>query len=146
MVSRKRWEMPLADIAALITARFDTSPILTGKLRDTALDEHGKVVRGNYLLLFSTANPDELVTDRHTKPQTVDDVGRWEWTVRAVAVDPDGVRLLLREAFTLLVGWRPIVAGRRPSKVKHEGAEPIRPDRSLGSPLYFGEDDYSMRC
>ncbi|MBL5975370.1 MAG: hypothetical protein D3X82_16880 [Candidatus Leucobacter sulfamidivorax] len=135
----------MADLHTALTARFAGSTILDGKLRDTAVDRDGGVVRGNYLLLFTSANPDELLTERETREQTAGDDGRWFFTLRAVAVDPGGCTLLLGEAFAELVGWAPTVAGFTASRIRHEGAEQIRPDNTLRPPLFFGEDDYSVR-
>jgi len=135
----------LADLAALIRARFDESPLLADKLRDTALDEHGQLYRDNYLLLFLPANPSTLTDERCAREQQATDPGIWEWTVRAVAVDTDGARLLLREAFTMLVGWKPDIPGREPTKVRHTGSEPVLADRSIRPALYYGEDDYTLR-
>lgn len=140
-----RWETPLADLYTALTTRFAESTILAGKLRNTAVDRDGGVVRDNYLLLFTSANPDELLTDRETREQTAADDGRWGFTLRAVAVDPDGCNLLLREAFAELVGWAPTVTGFHASKIRHEGSERIRPDNTLRPPLFFGEDDYYVR-
>lgn len=136
----------MTDIHALIVDRLDSSALLAGKLRDTAFDEAGEIVRGNYLLLFSSATPDRLVTHREARAQAADDDGIWSWTVRAVAVDPDGCRLLLADVFARLVGWQPEIPGRTPGRVRHDGSERIKPDTKLSPPLYFGEDDYSVRC
>ena len=135
----------MSDPFALVQARLEAASILAGKVRDMALTPAGEVFQGNYLLLFMSANPDELVTERQSRSAQADDDADWVFTVRAVAVDTDGARMLARAAFSQLLGWAPSLAGRTFSKVSHDGAEPVREDTTLKPSLFFAEDDYSVR-
>lgn len=135
----------MSDPFALVKARLESAPILAGRVRDTALTPTGEVFHGNYLLLFMAANPDELVTERLGRSSQPGDDADWVFTVRAVAVDAAGVRLLAQAAFSQLVGWVPTLSGRKFSAVSHEGAVLVREDPTLKPSLFFAEDDYSVR-
>lgn len=135
----------MSDPFALVKARLEAATVLSGRVRDTALTPTGEVFQGNYLLLFMGANPDELVTERLGRSSQAGDDADWVFTVRSVAVDAAGVRLLAQAAFKQLVGWVPSAAGVKFSAVAHDGSEFVREDTSLKPSLFFAEDDYSVR-
>lgn len=117
--------------------------LFPGKVDDTArVDSEGDYLRENYLILTGAAT--SLVGDRQGRGQTPDDNAVWDFTVRAVGIDPGICRDMLKRARGL-VGWVPDVDGRRCFAVRHTGSTKPSPDTSVRPPLFYADNDFSFR-
>lgn len=115
-----------------------------GKVEDTVkTDSNGDYVRDNYLILFG-GRPSELGGDRQAFRQVADDNAVYDITVRAVAVDADTCRRLLRDASFELVAWKPTVPGRD-CTIRFTGGSDPRPDHAARPPLFYADDEYELR-
>lgn len=119
-------------------ARLRAHPQLANKT-DTVVrfNTDGTPVRANYVVAFP-AVPDELRDRRFTARQTVDSDRYMSFDVRVVAVDSDGLMLLV-EAVMSLIDNVLTVPGRRcdPIVMATDGVEEGRVDYDRTSRLYF---------
>lgn len=93
-------------------ARVRAHPLLSNKT-DTVVrtDSGGTPVRANYVVV-SPAVPDGLDDDRYTVLQSVDSNRFLSFDVRVVAVDADGLLMLVDAVMSQMIGHTLEVAGR----------------------------------
>ncbi len=111
-------------------------PALSGRVRDTAVTDDGKAVRGNYVVLFG-AGPDGLDDARYGSIPRPDSDAEFDLPGRAVGTDPEAVRLILH-AVRQIVGKKPVVAGRKCDPVVVD-FEHVQVDNSVSPPLFFSD-------
>jgi hypothetical protein len=122
----------------------DTAPI-AGNLHDSALVGHdGKLVRATYWVLFG-GTPDELGDGRLAQPQTPNADAVFVYTVRSVSTTAAGCRAAQGAAFARLVGFAPHVEGRSCASLALTRADAPRPDYEVAPPLYYADDEYTLR-
>lgn len=119
-----------------VRALLEGAPMLSGRVRDTAVADDGKAVRGEYVVLFG-AGPGELDDSRYGSIPRPESDAEYEFPGRAVGTDPEAVRLILG-AVRQVVGRKPIVAGRRCDPVVVD-FESVKVDNSVSPPLYFSD-------
>lgn len=115
---------------------LDSVPLLAGKLKDTSVQDDGKAVRGNYVVLFG-AGPESLDDGRYGSIPRGDSDALFEFPGRAVGTDPEAVRLIVG-AVQGTVGRKPTVVGRRADPVTVV-FEQVKVDTSVSPPLYFSD-------
>lgn len=119
-----------------VRSLLESVPILSGRVRDTAVTDKGDVVRDNYVVLFG-AGPESLDDDRYGSIPRPDSDADFEFPVRAIGTDPGAVRLIV-SGVQSLVGVKPIVAGRRCDPVVIE-FDRVKVDNSVSPPLFFSD-------
>ena len=94
-------------------ARVRAHPVLSNKT-DTVVrtDSGGNPVRANYVVVFP-AIPDGLGDDRYTALQAFESDRFLSFDVRVVAVDADGLLMLIEAVMGQLIGHTLVVSGRR---------------------------------
>lgn len=119
-----------------VKALLESDSQLAGRVRDTAVEDDGKAVRGTYLVLFG-AGPESLDDDRLGEIPRPESDAAYSFPLRAVSGDPEGVRLLLGRVRSF-VGRKPVLDGRRcdPVTVVFEA---VKVDNSVSPPLYFSD-------
>ena len=124
-------------------ARLEAHPILAGKI-DTAIriTTTGEAVRENYVVAYP-ASPTRLDDDRYTAVPTAVSASDFDYDVRYVAVDADGVLILADATHKQLVGHRLTVAGRACSPLRLvPGVEEGRVEFDRASRLYYLDDTF----
>lgn len=111
-------------------------PVLSGRVRDTAVGRDGELVRDNYVVLFG-AGPEQLDDGRYGEIPRPESDAEFEFPARAVGTDPGAVRLVL-DAVRSVVGRKPVIAGRRCDPVVVE-FDSVKVDNSVSPPLYFSD-------
>jgi hypothetical protein len=125
-------------------ALLEADELLDGHVEDTArVDQTGLPIRDNYVILFG-GGPDVLDDDRLAAPQLPDSDAEFSYTVRSVAIDADGARMLSGRAFSRFVGVVPTVEGRKCRRIRHTGGAPVVADNSVRPPLFYCDDDYAL--
>lgn len=119
-------------VRALLHAR----PLLATRVRDSAVNDKGEVVRDNYVVLFG-AGPGELDDDRYGSIPRPESDAVYELPGKAVGTDPEAVRLVLSEV-KAIVGVKPAITGRRADPVTVE-FENVKVDNSVSPPMYFSD-------
>lgn len=119
-----------------VRSLLEDAPMLSGRVRDTAVTDKGEVVRDNYVVLFG-AGPDALDDGRYGSIPRPESDAEFEFPGRAVGTDPEAVRLILH-AVRQVVGKKPLVAGRRCDPVVVD-FESVKVDNSVSPPLYFSD-------
>ena len=119
-----------------VRALLEDAPMLSGRVRDSAVADDGKAVRGEYVVLFG-AGPNALDDARYGAIPRPDSDAEYEFPGRAVGTDPEAVRLILH-AVRQVVGRKPAVAGRRCDPVVVE-FESVKVDNAVSPPLYFSD-------
>jgi hypothetical protein len=113
-----------------VRARAEAHPTLATKIEDLRrLTLSGKAVQGNYVVL--TTNLPTYAGDRLAAPQAVDGDYALEVRARVVAVDSDGLFMLMDAVRDQFVGHRLTVAGRAVSPLTGE-YDDIRIDQAAG--------------
>lgn len=117
-----------------LKALLESVPELAGRVRDSVTDRDGGLVRGTYLVLYG-AGPSELDDGRYGGIPRPDSDALYEFPLRAVSIDAEGVRLLAGLVQSV-VGRKPSVADRKtdPLTVEFEAAQV---DNSVSPPLHF---------
>jgi len=98
-------------------------------------DSTGKLLRETYLLLFPGAG--DADDARATSPQSPDSDVEYEWRIRVVSINTDGIMLLVGKVRNLLSGQRPVAAGRDCSPIIVEDDGDVEPDYSITPPLLY---------
>lgn len=113
---------------------LEAVPGLAGRIKDTAIEDDGKAVRGTYLVLFG-AGPESLDDERYGAiPRPLSDA-QYSFPVRAVSDDAAGVRLLA-DRVQSVVGVKPVIAERTVDPVTVVFNN-VKADNSVSPPLYF---------
>ena len=126
---------------AAVSARLAADPALV--VRDTVYDTSGALFRGQYVVLFGGA-PDELDDQRYSHPQASDSRAVYVYTARCVAVTADGVRSVLDHVMTQLIGFAPVIAGRKCWAMTMTLTQDPAPDTSVQPPLYFCDTEFTL--
>lgn len=119
-------------VAAHFTAfrtRIQAHTMLANKTH-TALrvNENGDPVRANYVIAYPGV-PEALDDQRYTAVQDVDSTADFEWDVRVIAVDSDGLLQLTDAVLEQLVGHVLTVTGRKCTPIRLDGNRRARFDR-----------------
>lgn len=123
-----------------VKSRLESSPMTANNVFDIARTNTTGLVKANYLILFG-GPPDVLDDDRLSAPQLPDSDAEFLYTVRAVGTTPAAVRLWSDAGMTLLVGFTPVVAGRRCSRITLDDSDPIQQD----GVLYYADTHYELK-
>lgn len=127
-----------------VAARIEALAALAGK-RHTAvrLDDSGDPVRANYVVQYPLV-PILLDDQRYTARQSVTATVGYEFDVRAVAVDADGLMLMTGAVKSQLVDHTLVVAGREcwPIMLETPG-EPARYDKTAR--LHYVDMTFNFR-
>jgi len=98
-------------------------------------DANGKLLRETYLLLFPGAG--DADDDRLSAAQSPDSDVEFEWRIRAVSINTDGIMLLLAKVRNQLSGYVVTAAGRLCSPIRIEDDSDVEPDYSVTPPLLY---------
>jgi hypothetical protein len=125
--------------------RLEEDPALDGRGYDSArVNEDGSLVRDTYWILYG-GSPSELGGDRLYKSQEIDDNAVFDFTVRSAAPTAAGVFAESQKVQDQLVGFVPVIIGRRCRKVRLTGSDKIRADNSVKPPLFYLDDEFELR-
>lgn len=126
-----------------LRALLESDPQLMERVRDSATDRDGEVVRSTYLVLYG-AGPDELDDGRWGSIPRPDSDALYVFPVKAVSEDAEGVRLLVN-LVKGFVGKKASVAGRRcdPIKIDFEAAQV---DNTVSPPMHFMDMHIEFWC
>ena len=132
---------------AAVKARIETDTALAGKGYDSVrLDGTGGLVRETYWILYG-GGMDELDDNRFTSVQRANSRADLTYTVRAVANTADLVRSVTAKASAKLVGFVPVVAGRKcdPIRMPPGGMDDVEDDNSVKPPMFYQDTEYVLR-
>lgn len=131
---------------AAVKAQINGDAALSGKGFDTArVDSTGLPIRDTYWILFGGA-PDELGDGRLTGVQSADSDAEYLYTVRMVSVTTDGVLAGADKISGRLVGWAPVIPGRKCEPMILDTDEPqVDADTRVNPPLMFMDLDFVLK-
>ncbi|MBC8726060.1 hypothetical protein F6X37_32350 [Paraburkholderia sp. 31.1] len=97
---------------AAFKARISSHPVLSGKVHDVIRrTDSGTPIRANYVAV-SYGRPDRL-EGRYTQIVTAGNDRRYTWDVKVVAVNPDGLAILMEAVLDQMLGHELAVDGRK---------------------------------
>jgi hypothetical protein len=111
---------------------------------DSALMEDGVPVIGTYMILFGGA-PDSFDDARLSAGQSMSSDATYVYTVRAVSPSADGVRSALQKVFAQLLGFVPVIAGRRCSPLTFNFSTEVRADNAVSPPLFYADSEFTLK-
>lgn len=105
----------------------------------------GTPVRANYVVAFP-AVPDSLGDDRYLALQAIDSDRYMSFDVRVVAVDADGLMMLVEAVMAQLIRFTLTVPGRRcdPIRMATDGVEEGRVEYDRTARLYYVDMSYEF--
>lgn len=128
-----------------VKARLEAHPDLA--ISESARrNTDGVLVREQYVILFG-GPADELDDERLASAQMPDSDATYIYPTRSIAVTADGARRVFNAVLEQLVGFRPVIAGRRcsPIRMVERVPSPVEADMSVTPPLYYVNASFELK-
>lgn len=127
-----------------VKSRVEVNALL-GKVEDAArVDGTGTLRREQYVILFG-GPADELDDDRLGSSPLPTSDAEYEYTARAVAVTALGVLEVMNQVMAQLVGYTPVITGRKCGAIRPGPTDKVRADYSVKPPLFYLDQDFLLK-